>query len=121
MLETLRDIHDLSEMPVVLVGMEGIERRLVHRQQLARRISQWVEFLPADLEDAGILAQTMCSVKIADDLLQALHPEAKGSMRLMAVGLARIQALGRANGWTSVDADQWGNRRLFLSNPPKGR
>jgi len=121
MLETLRDIHDISSMPVVLIGMEGIERRLVHRQQLARRISQWVEFRPADLEDARILADTICEVKIDDDLLQSLQSESKGSMGLMTVGLSRIEALAKANGWKKVDVDMWGNRRLFLSNAPKGR
>src|SRR5205814_2280949 len=55
MLESLRDIHDLSGVPVVLIGMADIEKRLVHNKQLARRISHWVEFLPSDLEDARTL------------------------------------------------------------------
>jgi len=72
MLETLRDIHDSSGAPVVLIGMEGIERKLVHRPQLAGRISQWVEFAPTDLADARVLADTVCEVGIADDLLEQL-------------------------------------------------
>lgn len=121
MLETLRDIHDLSGMPVVLIGMEGIERRLVHRQQLARRISQWVEFMPSDLEDARILADTVCEVEIEQDLLESLHTEAKGSVGLMVVGLSRIEALAKGNGWKQVSADRWGDRKLFIGNAPKGR
>lgn len=121
MLETLRDIHDLSGMPVVLIGMEGIERRLVHRQQLARRISQWVEFLPSDFDDARILADTVCEVEIEQDLLQALHTEAKGSVGLMVVGLSRIEALAKGSGWKKVNADRWGDRKLFMGNAPKGR
>lgn len=119
MLETLRDIHDVSGVPVVLIGMEGIERRLVHRQQLARRISQWVEFMPADLEDARIVADTVCEVKIADDLLKLLHADAKGSVGLMVVGLSRIEAKAKANGWTKVTAEQWAGGQLFLSKAPK--
>lgn len=119
MLETLRDIHDVSGQPVLLIGMAGIEKRLVHRAQLARRISQWVEFKPLDIEDAGIVAKTICEVAIAPDLLQHLHEQAKGSMGLMVVGLSRIEGLAKANGWATVDADQWGPRRLFLSNSPK--
>lgn len=121
MLETLRDIHDLSGMPVVLIGMEGIERRLVHRQQLARRISQWVEFMPSDFDDARILADTVCEVEIEEDLLQALHTEAKGSVGLMVVGLSRIEALAKGSGWKKVNADRWGDRKLFMGNAPKGR
>jgi DNA transposition AAA+ family ATPase len=121
MIETLRDIHDLSGMPVVLIGMQGIEKRLVHRPQLARRISHWVEFHPADLEDAATLADTVCEVKLDDELLQRLHREAAGSMGLMTVGLARIEALGKSNGMKTVTAEAWGDRKLFLAAPRGAR
>lgn len=119
MIETLRDIHDLSGSPVVMVGMEGIERRLVHRKQLARRISQWVEFRPADLEDAARVAQTVCEIEIEDDLLCHIHNETNGSIGLMVVGLARIEAFAKTNGMKKVSLDQWGQRQLFLSRAPR--
>lgn len=118
MLDSLRDIHDLSGAPVVLIGMQGIAQRIVHRKQLAGRISHWVEFLASDLDDARVLTQTVCEVVIDDELLATLHAQAKGSMRLMTVGLARIESLAKANGWREVTADQWGNRALFLGNRP---
>ena len=121
MLETLRDIHDLSKSPVVMIGMEGIERRLVHRQQLARRITQWVEFLPSDAEDARVLANDVCEVDVADDLLGDLHGAAKGSMGLMVNGLAKIEAFAKPNGWKKIDRERWGNRQFFLVPPAGGR
>lgn len=117
MLDSLRDIHDLAGVPVILIGMSGIERRLVHRPQLARRISHWVEFLPSDQADARTLTDAVCEVQIDDDLLARLHREAKGSIGLMSVGLSRIEALGKANGWKSITAEHWGPRKLFLGSP----
>lgn len=114
MIETLRDIHDLSTQPVVLVGMEGIERRLKLRKQLARRISHWVEFLPSDLADARVVTDAVCEVAVGDDLLERLHREAGGSVGLIVVGLARIEQLARANGLASVGLDEWGDRALFF-------
>lgn len=119
MLDTLRDLHDISNVPVILIGHEGTERRLVHRAQLARRISEWVEFKPLDAEDARILADTVAEVQVADDLLGDLHSQAKGSIGLMTVGLARVEAMAKANGWKAVDADQWAGRTFFLGNAPK--
>lgn len=121
MLDTLRDIHDVSNVPVILIGHEGTERKLIHRAQLARRISEWVEFKPLDAEDARILADTVAEVGIADDLLADLHAQAKGSMGLITVGLARVEAMAKANDWKSVDADQWASRPFFLGNAPKAR
>lgn len=115
MLETLRDIHDISGMPVVLVGMAGIAKRLASRKQLLGRISQWVEFNACDQEDAAILARTVCEVGVDAELLAKLHSESRGSMRLMVVGLSRIESLARGNGWTTVTAEQWGTRQLFLA------
>jgi type II secretory pathway predicted ATPase ExeA len=117
MIETLRDIHDASSTPVILIGMEGIERKLVHRQQLARRISRWMEFSPADGEDARTLVSTVCEVAVADDLIDRLHEQAKGSIGLMVVGLSRVEAYAKAQRWSSIDSTQWGNRPFFLPRP----
>lgn len=118
-LDTLRDIHDVSNAPVILIGHEGTEKRLVHRAQLARRISQWVEFKPLDLEDAAVLASTVCEIELAPDLLAELHSHTKGSIGLMTVGLARIESLAKAQGWTTLDAGTWNGRQFFLGNAPK--
>lgn len=120
MIETLRDIHDLSGVPLVMVGMAGIERRLVSRPQIARRISHWVEFLRSDLEDTGLVATAACEVTLDDELLARVHTESGGSVGLAVVGLARIEALAKANGWRTVTAEQWGPRKLFLGQAGAG-
>lgn len=114
MLEALRDIHDLTGVPVVLIGMAGIERKLVHRKQLSRRISQWIEFQPCDLEDTELLAETVCEVKVHEDLLSRLHKEANGSIGLMTVGLSRIEAYAKTQRWHAINAEQWRDQPFFL-------
>jgi DNA transposition AAA+ family ATPase len=117
MLDSLRDLHDLSGTPVVLVGMQGIERRLVHRPQLSRRISHWVEFHPSDMDDAKTLAQTVCEVELDADLIARIHRESKGSIGLMSVGLSRVEAFAKANGLKAMTETIWGARKLFLGAP----
>jgi DNA transposition AAA+ family ATPase len=119
MLETLRDIHDITGVPLVLIGMAGIERRITHRAQFSRRISQWVEFKPLDLFDARTLADAVCEVNLNDDLVGKLHSAASGSIGLMTVGLARIEAVAKGQGWDTVDAKAWGDKQFFLSRAPK--
>ena len=77
LVETLRDIHDLSSVPVILVGMAGINRKIAGRKQLAGRIAQWVEFQPASIEDAQLLAKQLAEVEIEPALVATLHQQAK--------------------------------------------
>lgn len=121
-LDTLRDIHDLSKMPVLLIGMAGIERKLKGRLQLARRITQWIEFLPADLDDARVLADTVCEQALDDELLGDLHRDANGNIGLMTNGLAKIEQFGKANGLSKkkLGRAEWGGRPFFLGQPNGG-
>jgi DNA transposition AAA+ family ATPase len=119
-LETLRSIHDLSKMPVLLIGMDGIERRLASRHQLMRRISQWIKFEKADTDDARILADTVCEVQVEDDLLTKLLETSNGSVGLMIVGLARIERAAKANDMNRIGLDIWGSRPFNLRGDLQG-
>jgi DNA transposition AAA+ family ATPase len=120
MLETLRDIHDMAGIPVILVGMSGIEKKLAHRQQLSRRISQFVEFQPLDMQDARILADTVCDVGVSDDLLSKIHKESQGGMGLMIVALARVEMFAKTQQWETVNASQWGQHKKFFLSAKAG-
>ncbi|HEU4603435.1 MAG TPA: ATP-binding protein [Steroidobacteraceae bacterium] len=119
MLEAVRDIHDIAEVPVILIGHAGVEKKLANRQQLYRRISQWVDFRAADLDDTRVLAKAICDVDLADDLLQHVHAQTNGNPGLVSVGLSRIEKFARANSKRKVDLESWGDRRLFVN--PKAR
>ena len=121
LLETLRDLHDVSTMPLILIGMKDFRQRIMHREQLAGRISQWVEFRPADLEDARVLAETVCEVDVADDLLAELHQKTGGSMRGLVVGLSRVEAFAKKNNLKRVSAKEWNGRAFVLSSAPQTR
>lgn len=117
MLESLRDIYDLSGCPVILCGMEEIGRRIQAHARFARRVTQWIEFEGIDLQDTKILAETLCEVDLADDLLRHLHKEARGNIGRMVVGLTKIERMAKASGLDEVNIDQWGDRALFYDQP----
>lgn len=119
-LETLRSIHDLSRMPVLLIGMDGIERRLASRHQLMRRIHQWVKFERADFEDAPILADAVCEVHVDDDLLDKLLEASGGSVGLMMVGLSRIERAAKSSDRKTIGLGIWGDRPFSLRGYVQG-
>jgi DNA transposition AAA+ family ATPase len=115
LVETLRDIHDLSLMPVVLIGDETVEPRLQRYEQLASRIAQHIRFQPLDLEDARMLADQLCEVKIADDLLHHIfdHPRVARVTRRFVTALANAERRARTRGAKEIDLAAWGKGDVF--------
>lgn len=117
MLDVLRDIYDQTGTPVVLAGMENIARRIQEEGRFARRITSWVEFQGIDLDDVRIVADTLCEVSVADDLLKHLHKECKASIGNIVPALSRVETFGRTNGLSTVSLDAWGEKPLYFAQP----
>ncbi|EGU34784.1 AAA family ATPase, partial [Vibrio scophthalmi] len=92
MVEAIRDIHDMSMVPVILIGMKNFAKKIKRFPQFDNRVMQWVEFAHCDMEDARKIVSAMSDkVEIADDLLEALVAESKGEVRRIVVGLYQIE------------------------------
>lgn len=111
LLDTLRDLHDVSSAPVIVVGMGEFRRRAERREQFAGRVTARVEFRPADLEDARTTATAMLErVRPTDDLLARLVQETGGSMRRIVSGLAQVERLATRRRLAEVSLADWGAR-----------
>lgn len=119
LLEVLRSLHDVSTSPLILVGMEEFKQKVMHREQLAGRIGQWVEFQPASPEDASMLAHGLCEVEIGADLVSRLYEKSKGgSVRRIVSGLWNVEAFARKKGIRRVSLAEWGDRAFSFGEPP---
>jgi len=117
MLDALRDIYDITGSSVVLIGMEKFARKIQQRGKFARRITQWVEFDGIDASDARVLADTVCEVEVADDLLGHVLEAARSNIGRMVTALARVEQFGVLNTLDTVTLKDWGNRPLFFDQP----
>ncbi len=114
-METLRDIYDATEQPLILVGMEEIARRISQRKQLFNRISQWIEFKPADLEDVALIASQMMEVNVDIDeaLLDLIRKRSHGVVRTIVAALDKIEKLAMASGTHFVGLGDVDERELL--------
>lgn len=117
-METIRDLYDSTEQPVVLIGMEEIARRISHRKQLFNRISEWVEFKAADIEDVHLFATELLDsrLNVAEDLLDHIRAKSGGEVRRILIALEKIERALLASDETFIDLASWGDRPLFLSH-----
>lgn len=96
LLESLRDLTDnLLVVPMIWVGMGRVRHNLISYPQIASRVGQAVEFLPASLDDARALVTQICEVPVGDDLIEYLHQVSKGRVREIKEAIANIERAGR--------------------------
>ncbi len=111
-LETLRDLSDLTEIPVILVGMGRIAHHLKKRDQIYSRLADIVEFRPNTGRDVRTLCDQLAEVEIADDLVSRIEREAQGRARLILNAIAHIESQAKRNGLTRVSAVHMHGREL---------
>lgn len=111
---TVRDLHDLSTVPVILIGMASIDRNIALSPQLAGRMAQWVEFQKCSGADAQKLADELLDVKVGTDLVQALNERAGGSIRNVTVGLSKIEQFARKRGMPQIGLEDWPKGEAFF-------
>ncbi len=95
LIECIRDFHDCSSVPIILIGMAGIEIKVQKYAQLDRRLAQKVKFNPLDCDDVRTVVKNCCEAELADDLIDHLQAELKGSMGLLMVNLPTIERVAQ--------------------------
>lgn len=74
--ETLRDIHDRTGCPMVLVGMANVDRKLAKYPHLVDRIYKTFKFEKYTTEDIKLILQDLTDIEITEDGLNYLTTRA---------------------------------------------
>ena len=115
MLEVVHSLHDKAGMPVVMVGMDKIEGKIRSREQLSRRVHQWVQFNDLDREDVRIVANALCNIPINDDWLDALIEKTSGRMSYIAQNIKKARNRAQVKGWSEINLAVWGGSIFQVS------
>lgn len=113
-LESIRDLSDLTEVTVILVGMEQVQAKIARYPQISSRIAHVVNFGPATLDDVRAVCNQLCEVKVAEDLAAEIHRQSKGRIREVMNAIALCEREARRNGVEKIGLAQMGNRPLTL-------
>lgn len=115
LLETIRDIHDLSGAPVVFIGETGFVQDIKRLKPLTRRIAHEVDFEALDMEDTGLLARELCEIDVKPDLLARIHAVTHGNTGNTVVALSRVEHEAKSRGVKSMDLAAWGAKRELFT------
>jgi hypothetical protein len=103
-MEDLRDIHDETGCPMVLVGEEGLWALLQSRRRLGSRVTQHVEFGPVSAEDVLLYATEAASLALSPEAAAAVVQLTEGDFRLVRNAVQELEQAAAAA--TSQDVDE---------------
>ncbi|GAU08113.1 AAA family ATPase [Desulfoplanes formicivorans] len=104
-IEDLRDIHDQSGAPIVLIGEAGLQPLLSSRRRIWSRVTQEVVFGPVSEMDVLNYAARAAGLKMSPEAARILKKKSGGDFRLIHTMMIKVEQASRAAQTQSVDAD----------------
>lgn len=105
LVETIRDLSDRTNCPVIFVGTDQMLVRLMQREQVASRLAQVVAFEALTVEEVTMIAAELCGLELGKETAQVLHKASQGYFRDLVVALAHVERAVAANKLKELPAD----------------
>ena len=118
--EFIRDIHEGSMSPIILVGEEQLPYKLKKFERFHGRVLAWSPAQPVSMSDAAQLAQIYApDIKIADDLLNKIVEQAHGSVRRVTVNLVNLAEFADTKGADTLALADIDQSIIYTGEAPK--
>lgn len=101
--EDLRDIHELTGVPVVLIGEESLFGLLAERRRIWSRVINEVEFAPASPAEVALYAMRSTGLDIPMTLASEIARRTEGDFRLIRNMVFQLEKSAKASGSFKVD------------------
>ena len=119
--EVVRDIHMISEAPILLIGEENMVNKLMKWERFHNRILEPVLAEKASMTDVQELAKIYArDIKLDSGLLKKLHQASGANVRRICVNLDRVREYCISHGLKAMAADDW-KQPFFTGEPPRRR
>lgn len=95
-IEDLRDIHEITGAPIILIGEEGLHGLLAERRRIWSRVAHEVEFGPIVGSEVGIYAMQAAGLDIPGELCIDIATRAEGDFRLVRNMMLLLEKAAKA-------------------------
>jgi DNA transposition AAA+ family ATPase len=122
LVEIVRDIYEVSNAAILMVGEEKFPSKLKRWERFHNRILDWQPAEPADLDDAKKLAKLYSpDVPIGEDLLARIVEVTRGVTRRVCVNVENVRQEAKKSGERAIDLKTWGSRGFYTGEAPLRR
>ena len=101
-IETLRDLHDETGIPIVLVGMSLAKHKLKKHTHLFDRISEIYQYTEFEYSDIKQIVDEISEVDMTKEVISVIHQKAK-SFRKIVEMINTLENIALVNGIKLID------------------
>lgn len=101
-IEILRDIHDKTNVPVVLVGMTNAHSRLKKFSHLYDKLSEIVKFERFSKADIKTIVKELSEIELTDCAIKYIYSNLNRFRQIVKV-INKAETIAKANGLCSID------------------
>lgn len=101
-IETLRDLHDETGVPIILVGMQLAKHKLKKHTHLFDRISEIYKFSEFEYSDIKQIAEEISEFEITKEAVHLIHNKAKSFRQIVQI-IDTFEKVAQANGLTQIN------------------
>ena len=101
-IETLRDIHDKTNVPIVLVGMGTANKRLQRHKHLYDRLLEIIKFEPFSKQDISSIIDQLSEVSFTDCAKKLLCTRTNRFRQLVKT-ISKAEQVAKSNGIKEID------------------
>ena len=101
-IETLRDIHDKTNIPIVLIGMSKSNRKLMMYKHLFDRVSEILKYEPFDKTDISKIIDELSEIEMTECAKELIYNKTNRFRQIVKL-INKAEQTAKANGLNSVD------------------
>ncbi len=101
-IETIRDIHDKTNVPIIFVGMTLAQKKLQRYKHLYDRLSDIVQFKSFSVIDVQEIISQLCEVEVTEPAVSIIHNQANRFRQIVRI-INRLEAVAKTNNIELID------------------
>lgn len=100
-IETIRDLHDETGIPILLVGMGVVDKKLSRYKHLFDRIIEIYKFVSFDFEDVKIIVNTLSEIPFEDSAIEVIYQKSNRFRQIVKL-ILHFENLAKTNGYQEI-------------------
>ena len=99
--ETLRDIHDKTDCPIVFIGMGLTHRKLERYKHLYDRFSEIVRFETFEIEDLSQIFSQLSEIPFTPNSIEYIHKKYNRFRQIVQL-ISKLESFAKENGLIEI-------------------